>query len=406
MKILVNEYQLQRQIYDGLSGRLWIANELAAGQKVLIRILPKLIRGDATSIKRLRQQFNKVKPVIEELNFNNLIFPNRFVDAADSEFFLVSRFVDGDTVGIYADKWRKVEGHFPLYLLPQVFEPVALMLDELRQKNFVHRFLTPDSIIINQSDGVMLLDFELTGIIREQMIKIEPRLLVKEIQKIKYMAPEILRGQPVTPLSDQYSLAIIIYEILAGQALFDADKINILLKQITDYIPPDIPNCSAEISRIVRKALSKEPSSRFNSTTQFINELTLTLTQSQSQSHNPETNQQTNQSEYQKHEKQNLSDNRLLEPDSKNAADSQTIRSPNVLCVFEPSATFQEIKTAINSHFKNKKIKSKTIKYILWERRSQKIFSFCYLSIFISCIIVTIIFRDPIVAMIKDLLNL
>ncbi|MDR2641481.1 MAG: protein kinase [Planctomycetaceae bacterium] len=393
MKILIDEYQLQYQIYGGLSGRLWMARELSGQRQVMIRLLPKLIRSDTDSIERIRSQFNKLQPIIQELNISNLILPDRFCEVADSDSFLVSRFVNGDSIGVYADKWRKVEGYFPLYLLSKIFEPVAWMLNVLQQKNFIHRFITPDSIIINQTDGVMLLDFELTGIIREQVIKIEPRLLVNEISKIRYMAPETLRGQPATQLSDQYSLAVIIYEIIAGHLLFDANSINILLKQITDYIPPDIMNCSVETSRILRKALSNDPLSRFGTTEQFINELIQSC-----------TSDTTNQYVYQTQGVQNVPDKLVIDSQQKNIADSQTIRLPKVLSEFESAASFQEIKTVINSRRKNKHNKSKITKRILRERQLQKIFFFFYLLIFISCIIVTIIFRDLIITMIKDLL--
>ncbi|MDR2762803.1 MAG: protein kinase [Planctomycetaceae bacterium] len=396
MKILVNEYQLQRQIYDGLGGGEWLAQELSGRRKVLIRLMPKQIRNDAASIERIQSQFNKLKPVIDELNIRNLVFPDRFFNNVDSEPFLLSQFVEGEPVGIYAEKWRKAEGRFPLDLIPKIFEPVAEILDALQQKDFIHRFLTPDSIIINRTDGVKLIDFELTGIIREQVIKLDPRSLVGEISKVRYIAPEILRGQPATQLSDQYSLAMIIYEILAGKALFDAEKISVLLKQITDLIPPNISNCPLETSQILKKALSKKTSSRFQTTRQFIDELV--------QSCYTENNETTNNAAY-KLQGNNESDNMTLTNQSEqNNLESTTILLPKILSEFESAATFKEVKEAMNALRKNK-IESSVIKRILWERRSQKFFFFCYSVIFVGCIIVTIIFREQLTIMIKDLMN-
>ncbi|MDR1054089.1 MAG: protein kinase [Planctomycetaceae bacterium] len=395
MKILIDEYQLRRQIYGGLGGRLWVGEDLLNRRKVLIRLLPKAIRRDAGSIERLQSQFNKMKPILQELDINNLIFPERFCENAGSDPFLVSRFVSGEFIGGYASKWVEAEGCFPLYLVPKIFEPVAWMLDVLRQKNFVHRFLTPDSIVINQTEGVILSDIELTGIIREQAIKIEPRLLAREIAKVRYVAPEVLQNEPVTHFSDQYSLAMIIYEILSGGVLFTADKMNNLLEQINDHIPPDIPNCPAGVSQILRKALSKKPSLRFQTSKQFIDELVLYC--------NSDT---TDQPTLQPHESQEKIDKPTVDELSwQKNIEFESIELPQVLSEIEPAATFQEVKTVINQHFQNKKIESKVIKRILWERRSQDIFFLCYLLIFLGCVIVAIILRDPIATMIEDLLN-
>ncbi|MDR2169488.1 MAG: protein kinase [Planctomycetaceae bacterium] len=404
MKILVNEYQLQRQIYNGLGGRLWLAQELTGRRKVLVRFLPDQICNDIESIDRLRNQFNQLRPVIDGLGISNLIFPEYFFEVLGAESFLLSSFIDGESVGVYADKWLRVDGRFPLYLLSKIFEPVALMLDVLHERNFIHRFLTPDSIIINRTDGVKLLDFALTGIIREQVIKREPLLLFSEIAKVRYIAPEILRGQPATQLSDQYSLAMIIYEIISGRVLFDSENSNILLKQIIDLIPPDISNCPVETSKIVRKALSKDPLMRFRTTKQFIGELIQSCESETDQSvyqlqgiQETPTKTITEQSKQHEHPEQ-----------SNSKKENKKLRATNltkVCCEFEPVASFCEVKAEmekLQNAVKGKK--SKVIKRILWERKSQKIFSYCYLAIFAAGIIVTIILRDPIISMIKDLL--
>ncbi|MDR2346180.1 MAG: protein kinase [Planctomycetaceae bacterium] len=382
MKILANEYQLLSQIYDGLSGCLWLAQELSKQRKVWIRLLPKQIHNDITSIERIKSQFNKLQSVIHELNISNVIFPDKFFETSSLGPFLVSHFVEGESVDSYADKWINAEGHFPLSLIPKLFEPVAEILDKLQQKNFIHRSLSPESIIINQTEGVNIFDFELTGIIREQTVKAEPTLLLMDISTIRYMSPEILRGQPATQFSDQYSLAMIIYEIAAGYILFDSKKINVLLKQITDYIPPDIPNCSAEINLILKKALNKDPSLRFTSTKQFIGKL------------------------IQSCESENLDNSTYQLKEIQKINEPKIIQLPKILDKFEPAISFRKVKNATKSQFKTKNIKSKVIKRILSERRSQKSFVLCYLAIFISCIIVTIIFREQIAVIIKDIFNL
>ncbi|MDR1478350.1 MAG: protein kinase [Planctomycetaceae bacterium] len=403
MKILLGEYQLRHQVYGGLGGRLWLADELLGRRKVWVRLLPKPIRNDKTSIERIQSQFNKMKPVLQELNINNLIFPERFCVVAGSEPFLVSRFVGGDLLGGYVRKWAKVEGCFPLYLVPKIFEPIAWMLEAMRQRDFVHRFLTPDSIVINQTDGVILSDFELTGIIREQVTKIDPQLLAREISKIRYIAPEILCGQPVTHFADQYSLAIIIYEILAGNILFTADKMDDLLQQIKEFVPLDIPNCPTDVSQIIRKALNPNPSLRFQTSKQFINELISACNNGTTNQSEPAQAIQINQLQ-----KKRETLNRITVESTIHKKDEfgiGTIELPKVLSEIEPAITFQEVTNKMNLLLKDKKIESEAIEHILRERRTQKMFFWFYLMFFAGCVIAAIILREPIAVMIGDLMN-
>ncbi|MDR1925082.1 MAG: protein kinase [Planctomycetaceae bacterium] len=373
MRLIAKEYQLQRQISADLSGRLWQAMELSSRRQVLIRLLPKQLQADPASISRIKFRLNALKLAVQESqDLSSLVLPERFVELSGSESFLLSRFVEGDTVAGYAAKWIASDGFFPLTLIDNIFRPVAKILDSPYLKDFVHRSLTPNSILINRSDGVLLFDYELAGVIREQMIKIEPRLLADEIGIIRYMAPEILRGQAASPLSDQYALSMIIYELLAGRVLFDAANINGLLQQIISFIPPDLTAYPPEISVHLKRGLNKDPNLRFPTSSRLIESLI----------------------EVSKFEIEGQETYKIKQPES------ELFQIPKILEEIESAIPFNTIKTHMP-----KKITSKIIRRIHNERISQKIFFYCYCTIIVGSVVASVVFRDTLTSMIKSLLG-
>jgi hypothetical protein len=90
-----------------------------------------------------------------------------------------------------------------------------------------------------------------------------------------YMSPEQIRGQPVDPRSDVYSLGIIVYELLSGKLPFEGDAetpASILYKHLNDP-PPPLPNTSPGIRAAVERALAKDPARRYQRAGDFARDL-------------------------------------------------------------------------------------------------------------------------------------
>ena len=138
---------------------------------------------------------------------------------------------------------------------------LASALQCAHDQHLVHRDLKPENVLLGSKHEVLLSDFGLALLTSDQEL-----LQVKErFGNLSYMAPELILGQPV-PASDQYALAVMVYEWLCGHLPFSGSSVHISNQQL--YLdPPSICERHSEISRameqVVFKGLNKEPEQRF-----------------------------------------------------------------------------------------------------------------------------------------------
>jgi len=138
---------------------------------------------------------------------------------------------------------------------------LASALQYAHDQHIVHRDLKPENVLLGPRHEVLLCDFGLALLTSDQ-----ESLQVKErFGTLSYMAPELIRGQPV-PASDQYALAVMVYEWLCGHLPFEGLTAHIANQHLyTDPSSlceehPDIPRA---VEQVVLKGLSKEPTQRF-----------------------------------------------------------------------------------------------------------------------------------------------
>jgi len=137
--------------------------------------------------------------------------------------------------------------------------PTAGALHYAHLSNTLHANLHPGNLLVGSHNDILLTNFSLTP----------PSLatsLDDEVFAIPYMAPEHLCGQPIAA-SDQYSLAVIVYELLCGRRPYTATEQELLLMQ-QEQIPLAPPSnfneaISSAVERVIMRALARDPAERF-----------------------------------------------------------------------------------------------------------------------------------------------
>ncbi|HEY7416951.1 MAG TPA: protein kinase [Ktedonobacteraceae bacterium] len=163
-------------------------------------------------------------------------------------------------------------------------QPLAVILPYLKQivpalryahgEGILHRDLRPENIWLDEHGQIQLRGFTIEAIIQNR-----DRLNYQRDNRIDepfaYTAPEQIQGN-AKPSSDQYSLAIIIYELLSGELPFTGSLIEIADKQLNMPPPPlrqKVPDISTRTENAVMKALMKNPAQRFLDLQSFITAL-------------------------------------------------------------------------------------------------------------------------------------
>lgn len=178
--------------------------------------------------------------------------------------YIVMEYVDGSPL----TETMKVRGAFPVEDIACMLRPVAQALDYVHTQDIVHRDVKPGNIRLTRGGVPILVDF---GIVQTAEATVwddgKPR------GSVWYMSPEQASGQRASGSSDQYSLAVVAYEMLAGHVPFDGDNPYAIVLQQRDSKPDLSSSWSPPVRAVMQKALEKDPRKRFSSCTEFVESL-------------------------------------------------------------------------------------------------------------------------------------
>ena len=281
----IDQYELLRELGGGGFGTVYLARDTVAGIDVAVKGLPPMIRDNAEELERIRENF----ALISRLHHPNIaaalvLHPAKEVTYSDPSVRQKLRVDSGDTLmvmeyvpGVTLSRWRKQfpGGKVPLEPAIQIVWQIAQALDFAHEQHIIHRDIKPSNVMVEtKPDGEVvarLLDFGLAAEIRSSMGRIS-----REIHDTSgtrpFMAPEQWAGRKQVPATDQYALAVLLYEILTGEvpfaSAFETGDPMVMMNAVCNReveFPEDCPRKMALCC-----ALAKEPSQRFASCTEFV----------------------------------------------------------------------------------------------------------------------------------------
>jgi serine/threonine protein kinase len=155
-----------------------------------------------------------------------------------------------------------------LDIVVEIVKQVASALQYVHDQGLIHRDLKPQNILINSSDEMLLSDF---GIAMNQSSTTS-----NVVGTYLYMAPEVIGTKP-EPASDQYALAVMVYELLTGSFPFYAkDPVTLSRMHVQDIpTPPSTlnPAIPQTVEVVISRGLAKDPKWRYKSVDEFADEL-------------------------------------------------------------------------------------------------------------------------------------
>jgi len=261
-------YTLIKQIGAGAMGVVWQAHDRDGDRLVALKFVPKECSRFKDEIERLRKSFSK----IHALNHQSICPIYGLKEDSEFGFFLVMKFLDGETLDAHRLRKDPKGNGLPLEQVLALLKPVASALDYAHGNEVIHRDIKPANIFLSETArgvSVEIIDFGLAEEIRESMIRASQ--VKSEVSGTPgYMAPEQWKGARQTAATDQYALAVIAYELLAGHLPFSGSNIE---NAVMKYDPEPIREVSGAANAALQTALAKRGDERFASCQDFTNAL-------------------------------------------------------------------------------------------------------------------------------------
>jgi predicted ATPase len=267
---LLGSYQITGQIGAGGMGDVYRAKDTKLKRDVAIKSLPSGFSRDPERSRRFQQEAE----VLASLNHPNIAAIYDVIEVEEARY-LVLELVDGVTLAEQLDR-----GPVSLEEALQIARQIVAALVATHDLGIVHRDLKPANIKITSRGVVKLLDF---GIAKRQFsnemdVTADPLTSTGAIVgTTMYMSPEQIRGDAIGPCSDQFSLGIILFEMLTGHRPFRADSSVEMLASILRDKPLTFaelkPGIPPPVQWIVDRCLAKQAVDRYSSTQELARDI-------------------------------------------------------------------------------------------------------------------------------------
>jgi len=263
----LGRYHILEPLGEGGMATVYQAYDTRLERQVAI----KIIRQGAFPMETLGEvlkRFEREAKSLARLSHPNIVKVHDFGEYENSPY-LVLEYLPGGTL-------KKVLGKpMPWQEAVRLILPIARGVEYAHQHGIVHRDIKPANILITESGEPMLSDFGIAKILEGETSTVLTGTGMA-MGTPDYMAPEQWGGV-TSSKSDQYSLAVVLFELVAGRKPYIADTpAAVLIKQATEPLPhltefvPDLPEA---VEWVLIKALAKDPAERYQNMGEFAHSL-------------------------------------------------------------------------------------------------------------------------------------
>jgi serine/threonine-protein kinase len=259
----IGKYEIAQRLGAGAFGTVYKGVDQDLGRPVAIKTIRlEGLAASHASLEDLLARFRREAQVAAKVKHPNIVTIYE-IGNAEGLSYISMEFVEG----VSLDRVIAKSGKMSVERTAAIGAQVADALDYAwRQQRLVHRDIKPANIMIEPGDRVKVTDFGIAKVTDSaEQLTVTGSLLGTP----SYMSPEQARGGTVDGRSDIFSLGCVLYEMLAGQKAFQGESITALLFKIITEEPPSLrtldPTVTDEMLRIVGKALSKSPETRYQS---------------------------------------------------------------------------------------------------------------------------------------------
>lgn len=256
----LGNYRLIRLLGQGGFAEVYLAEHLHLKTQVAVKVLHTRVAEENI------ESFRNEARILARLIHPHIVRVFDFgVDGSIA--YLVMDYAPNGTLR----KRHPRHSQLPLPTVVEYVKQVASGLQYAHNERLIHRDIKPENLLIGRNNDILLSDFGIALIVQSSRLQ----SLQDVAGTAAYMAPEQFQGKPRTA-SDQYALAVVVYEWLRGTLPFQGSFSEIASQHL--FVPPPplegmVPLINADIEQVVMTAMAKDPKQRFGSVQAFANAL-------------------------------------------------------------------------------------------------------------------------------------
>jgi len=250
----IGKYKIINKIGTGAMGVVYKGYDAKMGRYVAIKIMsPHFVDNEES-----RRRFYKEAIAPAKLFHPNIVAIYD-LDEEDTVPFIVMEFLDGLDLKYF----RTAKTRFTIPQILNIMIQIADGLEYGHRHGIIHRDVKPANVILQHNGTIKIVDFGIAWVAESTQ---QTRTGIA-MGTLAYMSPEQAKGIRVDPRTDQYSLAVIAYEMLTGQRPFEVETYTVALDRILNYVPPPAheldPQCPPDFSAALARAMDKDREKRF-----------------------------------------------------------------------------------------------------------------------------------------------
>jgi serine/threonine protein kinase len=262
-RVIGGKWKIMTQLGMGGMGMVFRGIHLKSKKPIAI----KLLRSQFSERQEARNRFFQEAQILRQLKHPNITQLYEFGYAEGLSFYLVMELMVGRSCDEIKDKRTN---RFPTAFIPMFVEKVCDAMYFAHQKGVIHRDLKPDNIFLigegRTIEDVKVLDFGIAKIReREQLSYTQTGATLGTPQ---YISPEQAMGKELDERSDIYSFAVVLFELLTGESVFEADTaFEYMMRHVYTEPPllsetlPEL-NASSQLDDLFVSALAKDKEDR------------------------------------------------------------------------------------------------------------------------------------------------
>jgi len=267
-RLMAARYRLERRLGGGGMGTVYEATDTALERRVAVKVMREDIAGNAEAAERFRREARTAAA----FSHPNVVTVHDFGVAAQGRAFLVMERLEGvDLRGELKQKRRLAAAR-----VVEVLRGVCAALDAAHQRELTHRDIKPENIFLARAAGTevpKVLDFGVAKFVSASAPtqSMTATGVGQLVGTLRYMSPEQLQGEPAAASWDLWALAVVAYEMLAGEYPFEGATMPewhaaVMAGRFTPLAP-------ASWQEFFARALAAEKSGRPGAASEFLSEL-------------------------------------------------------------------------------------------------------------------------------------